>query len=145
MNHKEIFKKFKNFTENIVRLDERVYSGFFGKKGRYFKRYYLDCPCKKSRLYGEDVECNKEGKVKYEFISHATFRIKNHIEHQIRVNACKLHIELLIKIVGDKEALDIIDYWSKKNIIVGLALKRYVDSMRKSTQSGVSTTGGKDE
>lgn len=105
------------------------------QEDRFEFSYSIKCPCGKSSLYyNNDIWLGKSNEIKKENIedacSRASYKILRHIENQIRMNADKYHIDLLINLIGKEKAMELLEKWAKKNLIVALALKKYIEQLK---------------
>jgi len=124
-------EKFKKFVESRVTTQERVYDKYYNQEGRYYRKVSISCPCGKDRLYSSKSECDKEGNFNYWKPIHESSRLLLHIEHQIRMNASKFHIDLLKEIIGEESTIEILERFAKKNMVVALALKKYIEELKR--------------
>ena len=101
---------------------------------RFEIAYFITCPCGKSRLYSENIYLGERKEINNNDIKracqNASYRLMLHIEHQIRMNADKYHIYLLIEVIGKEEAIKLLDKWAKKNMVVAMALAKYIKELK---------------
>lgn len=112
-NEKDYIKIVKFIKNNLKEEEE---------KDRVCKEYFK-CPC-----------CNYTRSLynweNYSFHNTWDFGIRSHIEGQIRLNGNAKHIKLLINILGKRRALEILEVFANRNILIGLALKSYMNKLK---------------
>lgn len=123
---KDIFK---------INIEVKNYWGNEGKReDRFEARYYIHCPCGHDRLYSDDIYLGERNTINENDLKRiyrlSSSRLMTHIENQIRMNGSKFHIDLLIQLLGQEEALKLLEYWAKKNMFVALALKEYIERLK---------------
>ena len=105
----------------------------FNSPERFYKWINIQCPCGSSRLWGAKAECDSKGNLlsKEWDVGILTNNLLNHIEHQIRLNACVGHINILSNFIGEEQVLIKLERYAQKNMIVALALKSHIKKLKR--------------
>ncbi len=131
MKQIEVKQKIEEFVKNNIDIHSSIFKDDYGHNVTSCE---IKCPCKHSNLFAylrlDENGKRTENSLQYT-ISCLAWSLLTHIEHKIRMRADKFHIELLIQLIGKDEALLFLDKWSKKNMIVALALQQYIQELRK--------------
>ena len=132
ISKKNLMNDFSVFTKSQTRENKGVFPSIYGEN-RFNVFWQVTCPCKKSNLY-LTIEADKDGNIKDTIESVRTMLVNKlfqHIENKVRIRADKFHIDLLITIIGKEEAIKILDAWSKRNMLVAMALQNYIKELKK--------------
>lgn len=129
-------EKLKEFASKNIKIKDQIHKGrnYWSKEEYPFRYVYMSCPCGNDSLQPEELICDEEGNyseskresVEYKF----GWKLFQHIERKIRLTGDVNHIKILIEVLGDEEALKLLEYWSKKNILIGLALQKYIAELK---------------
>ncbi len=93
----------------------------------YFKEEIrVDCPCCDYYTTAGMGDYDIEG---YKWDCYKSFMC--HLRAKIRLSGCPKHILFLIEVLGKEKALVELEVMSKKNIIIGIHLKKIVAKLKK--------------
>lgn len=133
----ELLARIKKFGEENLVVNDYVHTGTrnYDKIEYKYRNYWVNCPCGTQVLRGgyyNEIEI-KEGKNINEEINRLqerAFEITlDHIIYHIRMNGSIKHIELLNKIYGNNVTKILLEHWAKKNMIVAIMLKKYIEKL----------------
>ena len=128
--------KLKRFIERRVVIGEYivtnkdVHPNFYNQPNRYYRYVSIRCPCEKDNIQWSEEETDKEGNFNYWKPENIAYRLLEHVERKIRLRADKYHINLLIDLIGKDEAIILLERWAKKNMVVAIALNRFVENLK---------------
>lgn len=113
------------------------------KRWSYWDKCYEDetgrdittsCPvCKKRITYfntgwafiNRDL---KEDMPDERYYARAYEMLSGHIKTQIRLEGCQKHMQLILDIFGDRDGMEILDMFAKKNLLVAKAICDFINS-----------------
>lgn len=124
--------KIFNLVKENIKLREYTHKSQYCENTRIG---YCDfqCPCGKSSFMSDTIYIRKEEdyKISDDNIIYFSHVLLKHIENQVRMNGSEYHINLLIDLIGKEEALTYLERWAKKNMIIALILKKYIQKVNK--------------
>lgn len=129
-------KKFQEFVSKRIEIGTGVFKGrnYWSGREYFYINGLLNCPCGEDRLFPIQIKCDENGKTTESRISYAHleggWKLRTHIERKIRLNGSAEHIQILIDVLGDKESLELLEIWANKNILIGIALKKYIEELK---------------
>lgn len=102
-----------------------------GKEARNFKMMCPACGKTESYRYTDyafiDNDINKDIE-EDTYYSWAYGMLSGHVKQQIRLNGCKKHMQLILDIFGNKDGMEILEMFAKKNIIVAKLISDFIIS-----------------
>ena len=122
--------------ENSVLGKKRVVDSWWhdSDNGKVVRDFKITCPaCGKSERtyyidYGfkdRDIDKDLKDEVYYRW---AYDMLSHHIKQQIRMNGCKKHMQLILDIFGEKDGMEILDMFAKKNLLVAKLICEFINS-----------------
>lgn len=89
------------------------------------------CPCNINYFLGDyafiDRDFNKD-LTDDQYYDWAYQMLSHHVKRKVRMDGCNDHMQLILDIFGEKEGLEILEMFAKKNLIVAQRICEFIQS-----------------
>lgn len=133
VNHitdEERIKIIKNMIETIGQFYTEKKGEREWNSGDTYDDAEITCPCGRTIWAHFKDKYSYHPKTKEERIYYMWHEFYCHIVYHIRMNGSKEHMDLLVKILGEKNGIILLEKFARKNMLVALALKNYIEELK---------------